>query len=374
MRDNIVLMGIASTLAHLARQRPIYEWARRVSQAKTVVVRETARTNHAFLRLLIVWILLIPTGAVAQSPISDQKEVVAFIFGTVHPLSPDKKPITDANGKPVAIDMPLGTGFFVSYPDERGGPNYSFYYLVTAKHVLRDFDGTFLRNVNVRVNLKSAVGGSKVDFIRGLPVSDEKGNLLWYRGKSEADEAVAIPCLPDPQKVDFKTIPISMFVTDSELKSDDVEEGDSVYFIGLLAQFYGTAQNSPVVRRGTLALMTDEPVPTEKGPQNVFIAELQSWPGNSGSPVFLSLGGLRHGNLLLGGNLRFLGIVLGEFINQIPAKFEGHEIYWGSQQSAYVGISLIVPATQLLDVLNSAEAKRDRDTTIHGLAKPHGSQ
>ncbi len=33
-------------------------------------------------------------------------------------------------------------------------------------------------------------------------------------------------------------------------------------------------------------MMTDEEIDTLAGPQKLFIAELQSWPGNSGSPVF----------------------------------------------------------------------------------------
>jgi hypothetical protein len=60
-----------------------------------------------------------------------------------------------------------------------------------------------------------------------------------------------------------------------------------------MTQYYGESKNYPVVRRGSLALMTDEQIDTPTGKQKAFIAELASWPGNSGSPVFLSLTGLR---------------------------------------------------------------------------------
>ena len=310
-----------------------------------------------------------------QSAVSQQKEAVVFIFGTVHPINPDKTPRLDAAGKPVALNMPLGTGFFVGYPDTRGGPNFTFCYLVTAKHVLRDSDGTFLRTVSLRVNLKPAVGDSNTDFITPIPVADENGNLVWIHGDNEADEAVAIPLLPDFQKVVFRMIPVSMFVNDAMLKSDDIEEGDNLYFVGLLAQFYGTKRNYPVVRRGTLALMTDENIQTPSGPQRAFIAELQSWPGNSGSPVFLNLGGFRHGGMILGSeNLRFLGIVLGDFINKIPASIVGGQtIFLGADDASNVGISYIVPAMSLKSVLDSADAQKRRDGEIALLPKPSGS-
>ena len=88
-------------------------------------------------------------------------------------------------------------------------------------------------------------------------------------------------------------------------------EGDVLYFIGLMAQYYGERKNYPVTRPGTLALMTDEQIDTPTGRQNAYIGELASWPGNSGSPVFLSFGGLRGAQLLLGTKVQSLGILSG---------------------------------------------------------------
>jgi len=49
--------------------------------------------------------------------------------------------------------------------------------------------------------------------------------------------------------------------------------------------------------------MTDEEIDTPTGRQHAFIAELTSWPGNSGSPVFLNIAGYRQGSVMLGMNL-----------------------------------------------------------------------
>lgn len=327
------------------------------------------KTLMLSISMLILALFLTSECAVGQSPITDQKKTVAFLFGTVHPVNPDKTPKLDANGRPVVLYMALGTGFFVSYDDHRLGPDKAFFYVATAKHVLRDADGSFLRSVDIRVNLRTPADDSLITSIKDFPVSDAQGNLLWYHDQVESDEAVAANCLPDTKLVDFKVIPISMFVDEATLKSSDVEEGDSLYFIGLFAQFYGSKKNYPVVRRGTLAMMTDEEVPTLAGPQKLFIAELQSWPGNSGSPVFLSLGGLRHGNLMLGENLRFLGILLGEFNNVISATVVGGpSLLLGSPDAANVGVSVIVPATNLKAVLDSHEAQAYRDKIVQATA------
>jgi hypothetical protein len=275
----------------------------------------------------------------------------------------------DSNGHAVAVESPLGTGFLVNYPDPRGGPTYGFAYLVTAKHVLRDFDGKFLPKLKVRMNLKKPTDDTGVDFIADVPVADANGNLLWFQDeKDPTNEAVVLPLLPDQQKFDFRTVPIAMFVTEAQLKSDAVAEGDNLYFIGLMAQYYGSKRNYPVVRRGTLALMTDEDIATPAGVQKAFIAELQSWPGNSGSPVFLSLGGLRGSSFQFGQKFSLLGLVLGVYKNELAAPVVGEdkEMFKAGDELP-IGVSLIVPASRIREVLDSPAAQSRRDAEIKAI-------
>lgn len=86
----------------------------------------------------LVALFLASTFTASAQDISEQKKTVAFLFGTIHPRDQRGAPITDKAGKPLTIELPLGTAFFVTYLDPRGGPNWSFVYLVTAKHVLQD--------------------------------------------------------------------------------------------------------------------------------------------------------------------------------------------------------------------------------------------
>src|SRR5260370_32710026 len=135
-------------------------------------------------------------GQSGQS-ISEQKKAVVFIFGTIHPLNPDNRAMRDIQGNRVAVNVPLGTGFFVGYPDRRLEAGHSFCYLVTAKHVLQDVDGTFLASITVRLHLKWPTRDSQVGCIRDIPVTDDQRNLLWFHSEDQAEDVVVLPLFPD---------------------------------------------------------------------------------------------------------------------------------------------------------------------------------
>jgi len=318
--------------------------------------------------MLACSLVLLQTQVFGRQSIPEQKEAVVFIFGTVHPLNPDKTAMTDAGGNRLAVNVPLGTGFLVSYPDRRGGPNYQFSYVVTAKHVLQDSDGSLLSSVSIRLNLKSPAGDTDVGFIPDIPVRDAQGFLLWFHSQDQAEDVVALPLLPDDREFEFNTISIRTFVNEQELTSGAVAEGDDVYFIGLMEQYYGIKRNYPLIRRGSLALLTGEYIETPSGRQQVFIAELQSWPGNSGSPVFLQRGGQTR-LAPRRNHSKFLGMIVASFVNrfslplnagQTAGKLEG-----GDQ--ANTGMTCIVPATTIERVLDSEPAQRERDEHMRRL-------
>jgi hypothetical protein len=124
----------------------------------------------------------------AQILSEELKSTVGFIFGRVH--------AKDQSGTIHEIDAALGTGFFVLWPDVRGGAGWAYCYFVTAKHVLRDTDKTFLRAIKIRLNLLSKDNERNFDHI-DVPVSDEQGNLTWFQDPDDpSDEAVAFPFSP----------------------------------------------------------------------------------------------------------------------------------------------------------------------------------
>jgi hypothetical protein len=312
--------------------------------------------------IFIAAMLITPNIAFSQQ-IVEQKKAVAFAFGNVHVPNPEATGGVGAQlPKSLLVNQPLGTVFFVGYPDARGGPAFTFGYLVTAKHVLKDSDKTYLKEIRIRLNLKNTSADHSTETIT-LPVSIDGKTLIWlHDDDDDAIDIAAIPFLPDLEKFDFKAIPIDWFADDATIRDFKVAEGDSLYFIGLMAQYYGKAKNYPVVRRGTLAMMTDEKIETPTGLQKAYIAELVSWPGNSGSPVFLNLGGMRDGALSLGMNLKFLGILSGSFLNAWKGTILDSQLIEGNALNT--GISFIVPAGEVRAILDSPAAQSLRDTAI----------
>jgi hypothetical protein len=302
--------------------------------------------------------------------IEDQKKAVAFLFGEIHPKGGNGAPVLGPNGRPIVINAAIGTAFFIGFPDERGGAGFEFAYIVTCKHVLREADGSLLPWVAVRLNLKAPTMPTGYEFMR-LPVVDDKGNLLWLDDPDNpSDDVALLPFLPDLSKFDYKVIPSKLFLTKEVAKQDRFTEGDSLYFIGLLPQYYGQNKNYPVVRKGSVALITDELLDTPTGKQAAYIAEIAAWPGNSGSPVFVNLGGMRAGNLTVGESFAFVGLLEGYFMNRAPVEAtETAQAFMGDPSN--IGISFVVPADSLLHVLNSAKAKeyRDRELKTRGIIK-----
>lgn len=298
--------------------------------------------------------------------IAPQKKTVGFLFGTVHPRLKDGSPIKNAAGNPVAIEQPLGTAFFVSYPDSRLPPKVSFSYLVTAKHVLKDADGSYLPKVKLRLNLRGDAGA---EFIEDIPVTDDAGKLAWLSHQDGAVDVAMLPFIANEGKFDCMRIPTSMFVDSDAMAKESIAEGDPLYFIGLMTPYYGNQRNHPVVRRGSLALMTEEKIETPTGLQNAFIAELVSWPGNSGSPVLLNLGGMRGNKIYAGSRVMFLGILAGSFLNRFKATMLDTAIVMAGD-GVNIGISYIIPASRVKEVLETPQAKSQRDAEVENFLKP----
>ena len=301
-------------------------------------------------------LLLIMMAAVACSAqtMEQLKKTVVFVYGRGH--------VKDKDGKVVELDGALGTAFLVQYPEPRGGADYGFTYFVTAKHVLRDdLEGKYLDKVRIRMNNKNGTGVSFYD----IPVSDNSGKLTWLDDKEDPNADIAVFQIRlDYTKIDYMVFPIKSFTSENSLKQSNVVEGDAVYLIGLMPQFTGENRNYPLVRHGYIALLSDEPIPLGTNiKEKVYALELGSWPGQSGSPVFLSLGGYRNGGMVLQESYPLLGVMLGYVKNAIPFEVTpADSVLIGDTSN--VGVSFVLPASEILKVLNSKEAQKQRDDRL----------
>jgi hypothetical protein len=324
------------------------------------VAMETALTPTRLrtpLLQVITTLLLFPVLMVcslAQTGMAGLKKTVAFVYGQAH--------VKDPQGNMRLLNGPLGTAFFVAYPDSRGGPDYGFIYIVTAKHVLKDeLVDKYLKSVRIRMNKRDGAGIALTD----IDVSDADGKLRWFDDKDDpnADIAVAL-AFPDPAAVDYLTVPLSLFADSAFLKKQNVIEGDQVYLVGLMPQFTGENHNFPVVRHGYIALLSDELIPMAPNvKEHVYALELGSWPGQSGSPVFLSLGGVRGASIMAGESYSLLGVMLGYVQNERPFDIAPTDSGFIGD-SSNVGISYVLPASEILKVLNSKDAQAQRDADI----------
>jgi hypothetical protein len=268
-------------------------------------------------------------------------------------------PISLLNSAPnrPTVKSTIGTGFliFSEVPElgkDPSGNQLGLNFLVTAKHMIRQKNSTnepgpYARKMTLRFNVAKPVDASGRQWDSAeTDIIDARGDLVWF--VDDLDPAADIALTPislDRDKVEYKAIDRGMFATRSLMAEQHVNENDEVLFTGLLTNYLGAQKNYPVVRHGRLALLPGEDVATESAMPNsktqIYLAELTSFGGNSGSPVFLRVDPLREsttGIMRLEYKYYLLGVMKG-FLSDQEAK-----------QNA--GIAMVVPADKILEVLS----------------------
>lgn len=253
-----------------------------------------------------------------------------------------------------------GTGFIVSYHDPRLANDQSFQYLVTNRHVTNCPDENGgpggLQSVSLQVNLKS-------DASVNLPLS-QNGNISWVFPSDDSVDLALIPVNLPPQ-VNNASIPIDSFFAKEDFTANNIGEGAKIILSGYSYHFRGESRPLPLVREGILSMISDTPLETTmKKPGKVYLGNVHIFGGNSGSPVFISLAGIRPSGIVLDDNYRFLGVVSGFYNEDSDFNLEIATTVKGTQH-ANSGISMIVPADFLKDlILNNAGLKGFREAYV----------
>jgi len=243
------------------------------------------------------------------------------------------------------------TGFVVGYQD--AALRYTHYYFVTAKHVAERVEpGSFVLAL-------SGKNHRRTQIVRAVE------SLKWWYHPTDpnhVDVAVAL-FYPPADLLDVSTVLLSTFATDETIKDYCIGVGDEISVVGLFTRFSGTAVHSPIVRTGNIAMMPSEPIPTRDfGPMEAYLVEGRSIGGLSGSPVFA-----RHTvwhqlprqeQKLYGvGGLHLLGLMHGHW--ELPLDFQTVE----KAEAVNMGISIVVPARKIIEVLNHPELDEMRKQT-----------
>jgi Trypsin-like peptidase domain len=299
------------------------------------------------MKRLIVFLVVAAVSCVSAraAPLPpDVTKVVSFVF------------LADAAGN-VAMDasnkpIPWGTGFFVGI--KLGDGTHASPYFVTAKHVLKDEQGHDLKKVYVRLN--SIDGDPK--FAR-LDLSDNNISRVYTHTDPTVDLAV-VPVALDEKIFDFKMIGDEMVTTKESFKELKIAEGSDVFFVGLFTSFYGQHKNFPIARFGRVAMISGEKIPWQDRPTepvqeaDLYLLETQSYGGNSGSPVFFSLGPDRvPGQLYIGTEIRLAGVMRGTFLNISPIQFRQSPTSVIPFSLQNIGIAAVTPSYLLHEILYS---------------------
>jgi hypothetical protein len=306
------------------------------------------------------------------------KKSVVFIEGTYPRRSPDDR-CFDAENKPSNICTIIGTGFLLFYPDKRLGENRGFSYLVTNKHMVREpsLDGAlgkgkFLQTISVRINTKKPLQDGGVSFSFGqLPVTFQGGDLYAFVDPVDPQVDLAIINISlNQETLDFFTIQPSIFATKILIKDKKLDESNEVVFAGLFAPFTGNLRNYPIVRHGKLAMMSEERIPWEPGvTEDLFLADVMSFGGNSGSPVFIRTGG---DNQVIGNYEYFLlGVMQGFYSTDSKVSVQTAELNGVAKENT--GVAAVVPADKIVEILESPRAASRRDMQVANLLAEKGN-
>ena len=316
---------------------------------------------------MVLTVASMVTGEIARAETipAEIKKAVTFVFPA------------DAHGNLLRDQrtnnpIPYGTGFFVGVKDT-GGPGI-YVYLVTAKHVLRDGRGGDFARVYLRLNkLQGDAEFVPMDLI-------QSGHRVVCTHTDPSVDIAVVPALPSQTIFDFKVLPEDMLTTKATFGEFNIAEGSDVFFLGLFATYYGEHKNNPIFRFGRVAMLPDDPIGWIYYPgqpeqhAQLYLIETQSYGGNSGSPVFFSLGSDRspkQGFILGSPLIKFAGIMRGRFNDPNPTL--------GTLQSPTastpitlpsIGIAAVTPSYFLHDILFSDELKKHR--ADHPIAYPPG--
>ena len=256
-----------------------------------------------------------------------------------------------------------GTCFFVFYDDKRGGDNFGFMYLVTNRHMaqpgIEDGKHYQVLQTTLRLNLINGTLGSE----EGSLQIDEQ-HLHWVFPTDDSVDLAVLPVLPNQAQYDYVPFPVSLFATHQFVEQQSITEGERILFAGYFYQFPGEKKFQPIVREGILAMMPDENLDTTlRKPGHLYLGDVHVFGGNSGSPLFINLGGFRNGSVTAGDQYRLLGIISGFYHEDSNLNLTVATNLTGKLEQNS-GIAMIVPSDELKALLDTPALQASRDIEI----------
>jgi hypothetical protein len=260
---------------------------------------------------------------------------------------------------------PRGTAFLVGHNLAEGRDGDYAVYFVTARHVVENIRRDARDSLcHLRMNTKQ--GG--IENI-AIPVSD------WvFHEDSRIDVAVA-PIEVDFSNFDHLLVGSSCFLWPEGITSLGIGPGDELFFPGLFVRHPGEKSNIPIVRSGTIAALSNEPIKTKLGMTPACLVEARSIGGLSGSPVFICKGSDYNkywtSEIAVPNTNRtifLLGLIQGHYgCEDVLDSAEPDDILLQSDnqiKSVNMGIGVVVPAQHITETLNQPQFIEQRRLTL----------
>ncbi len=274
--------------------------------------------------------------------------------------------------------VPYATGFFVGVP-LGSTPPARIDYVVTARHCIEEARARGKNTIYIRFNRKTG------DFIE---VATSVDDWLAHDTADVAAIRVSSDALPGgltSKDVDAASLSMSAFVGPGPHYEWEGEipgygkkvirfvVGHEIYLTGLFTEHYGKERNLPIARFGHISRMPGMVEIKSAGGRaeiTAYLAEFQSWGGQSGSPVFFwhpmmaqtdvtDNGGntIRTTYDLIHGTA-FLGLVHGHY--DIPTKQMTKDV-GELQLKLNSGIAIVTPAEAVKQLLMREDLVEDRE-------------
>jgi hypothetical protein len=232
--------------------------------------------------------ILRPTGAKMIEPISVAENIMystARIVGKI----------------PNSSNTKTGTGFFFNFPTDT---QQFIPVLITNKHVIEGTERlTFL--VHTATNKDAKFPSANVG-IESAPTDW----ILHPDPKIDLCGLVVGPVMNSmaPTIPFFRALDPTLLKSDSELKNLNAVE--QILMVGYPNGLWDATNNYPLLRRGITA--SHPAVDFDVGGVATTVVDVASFPGSSGSPVFIYNDGNysdKNGNTIIGSRVIFLGIL-----------------------------------------------------------------
>lgn len=240
-----------------------------------------------------------------------------------------------------------GTGFWLNYD--------GWSHLVTCRHVAKSLDGS---PFTLRCNLKT-----------GTVAYADIERMDWFYHPDKSVDVAAVP-LGLADDAEWLVLPQAITLTKALIDERRIGIGDFAYVIGLFRLLQGTKRNLPVVHTGNIALMPgDDPLPVwDKVERKLYevegyLVEAHSIDGLSGAPVFarrtFALDESRKS--FLGGEIGLLGMWQSSWGGEPSKELAVGYSDMGQPISVPLGLGIVVPADKIIETLELADLKKERE-------------